>query len=318
MKLINKAESAFLVALPLAFIWVLFFVTLPASAGDKPVVLNFPKPAIGRYCIIRTARDPMDDTIVRRDDWATGRITVPPGCLMSLTLNYNGGQNTKFLRTLPPGTLRGLVCRDLEIDDKAIADMCTQKGLVILNLQGVDLTDQGAKHLSPLKELRKLSLCDTLVSPKGLAVLRNMPLLHNLNLSRLALGEAVDKPLEPLKNLFLLELTGTQLTDKAVIELPFFPKLQSLVLRRNNLTDKCIDSLRKYKTLRSLDLTDTNVTIEGLKRLKALPKLRDVTVRMRDIKTADRAQLKKLMPRVEIHDGSREQVVPTEIFAPLH
>lgn len=318
MKLIKNAKSAFWVALPPAFLCVLFFMALPTAAGDKSLVLYFPKPAIGRYCIIRTATDPMDDTFVRPDAWATGKITVPPGCMIHLTLNYNGGQNTKFLRTLPPGTLRGLICRDMEVDDKAIADMCTQKGLVILNLQGVDLTDEGAKHLSPLKDLRKLSICDTLVSPKGLAVLRNMPLLHNLNLSRLALGEAVDKPLEPLKNLFLLELTGTQLTDKAVIELPSFPKLQSLVLRRNNLTDKCIDSLLKYRTLRSLDLTDTNVTIEGLKRLKALPKLRHVTVRMKDIKIADRSQLKKLMPRLEIHDGSREQVVPTELFAPLH
>jgi hypothetical protein len=60
------------------------------------------------------------------------------------------------------------------------------------------------------------------------------------------------------------------------------------------------------------------VTGEGLKRLKGLPNLHRITIRTKVLKLADRAQLKKLMPRLKIEEGSRESIVPTEIFAPLH
>ncbi|HIA53654.1 MAG TPA: hypothetical protein EYN91_16430 [Candidatus Melainabacteria bacterium] len=319
MKLIIKCTSWICATWALVLLVTLTWVRPnPAIGADKAIVVNFPKPPVGRYGIIKPAPNPDDDVILRSNEWATGAVKVPAGCFLSLSINFYGSQNTKFMSTLPSGIVRNLSCRDLEVGDKAVADLCTQKDLVLLNLQGIDLTDEGVKHLSVLKKLRKLSICDTLVTAKGLSVLRNLPQLENLNLARLTLGEAVDAPLQSLKNLTVLELTGTQLTDKAVIDLPYLPKLQTLVLRRNNLTDKCIESLYKYKTLQNLDFTDTHVTGEGLKRLKGLPNLHRITIRTKVLKLADRAQLKKLMPRLKIEEGSRESIVPTEIFAPLH
>jgi len=289
-----------------------------ADSAEKSAVIRFPQSAIGRYGLVRLAPNPANDVTLSNNQWAAGSIRVPAGCAINLTLNYQGAQNTKFIRTLPAKIVRGLTCRDMEIDDKAVADLCTQKGLVQLNLQGVDLTDDGLKHIGSLSELRKLSLCDTLVTPKGLSILRNLPLLESLNLSRIPLGESVNVALQPLKNLYNLDLTGTQLTDKAVMNLPTFPKLRTLILRRNNLTDKCIYSLLRFKGLQNLDFTDTHVTGEGLKRLKGLPCLHLIIIRTAVLKVGDKSQIKKLIPGVMVEEGSHEKVVPREIFAPLH
>lgn len=293
-------------------------LTNAAQSAGKPTVLNFPNQPVGRYYLIKAAADPEHDGAFSRIMAAVGAVTVPAGYGIDLTLNYNGSQNTKFLRSLPSGIIRKLTCRDLEITDEAVEDFCSQKGLVLLNLQGADITDNGIKHLSSMKGLRKLSLSDTLITVKGLSVLSSLPNLENLNLSRMALGDTVSTPLQALKNLYILDLTGTQLTDKAVINLPAFPNLCSLILRRNNLTDKCIDSIRRYRNLQVIDLTDTHVTGEGLKRLKGLPHLHTVIFRTDGLKPGDRMQLKKLMPVLRIEDGSREKFVPREIFAPLH
>lgn len=315
MKLSFKTKFATCAAFSLILLSALLS---SADCAEKSTLIRFPQQPIGHYGLVRVAKNPSDDVVLRGNKWAAGVVSVPDGCAINLTLNYQGSQSTNFIRTLPAKILRGLTCRDLEIDDRAVGDLCSQKGLVQLNLQGVDLSDQGIKQISSLKELRKLSLSDTLVTPKGLAVLRDLPFLENLNLSRLPLGERVDEPLQPLKNLYSLDLTGTQLTDRAVINLPAFPHLRTLILRRNNLTDKCIDSLLRFKKMQNLDFTDTRVTGEGLKRLKGLPRLQMIIIRTASLKFNDKSQLKKLIPGILIEEGSHEKVVPREIFAPLH
>ena len=315
MKLITRPGCA--AAALLSFVLVVLVGAQSARAA-APTIIKFPDRPIGRFNIIRPAPDPGNDVIVSKDSWAKGTISVPPGCVLSLTLNFNGSQNTKFIRQLPSAIIRNLTCKDKEIDDKAVADLCTQKQLRALNLQGTDLTDDGIKQLSHLKEMHRLNICDTLVTARGLDVLHNMPHLANLNLSRILVGDSVAEKLQPLKELYFLELTGTQLKDKAVIKLPRFDRLRELSLRRNNVSDRCIESLLKYKNLQSLNLTDTWITAAGLKRLSGLPKLREVYYRVKSLKPAERVELKRLLKNVKLRDGSHEKEVPLEMFAPLH
>ncbi len=302
----------------LALVMFIFLVAVPVARAGGTTILHFPDQPIGRYSLIRPAADPINDEYFKRGTPAVGEIKVPPGFLLSLTLNFNGSQNTKIIRELPPTIIRDLTCKDLEIGDKSVADLCTQQDLRALNLQGVDLTDEGIKSLSHLTKLYRLNICDTLVTEKGLGVLRNMPGLGNLNLSRLTLGDGVVERLQPLKNLYLLDLTGTQMKDKSVIRLPRFDRLQTLVLRRNNITNKCIDSLRKYKCLTMLDVTDTWITADGLKKLRGLPMLRTIIIRGSSLKSGEKARLKQELRGVKIKDGSRETVIDPELFAPLH
>jgi hypothetical protein len=314
MKLIIKHNHV----AALALVMFISLFAVPIAWAGSATFLRFPDHSIGRYALIRPAADPVKDEFFKRDTPAVGAITVPAGFLLSLTLNYNGSQNTKIIREFPPTIIRDLTCKDLEIGDKSVADLCSQQDLRALNLQGVDLTDEGIKSLGHLTKLYRLNICDTLVTEKGLAVLRNMPGLGNLNLSRLTLGDGVVERLQPLKNLYLLDLTGTQLKDRAVMRLPRFDRLQTLVLRRNNITDKCIDSLRKYKSLTTLDVTDTWITADGLKKLRGLPMLRTITIRGSSLKSGEKTRLKQELRGVTIQDGSREKVIDPKLFAPLH
>ncbi len=315
MKLIIRRIHAAVMALSLLFISP--FGSSPAFAKGETII-RFPDRPIGRFNLIRPASDPTDDGVLSRDNLAVGAIKVPAGCMLSLTLNFNGSQNTKFIRQLPSHLIRSITCKDLEIDDKSVSDICTMTDMVNLNLQGTDLTDEGIKALSPLTKLRRLNICDTLVTQKGLAVLKNMPFLDNLNLSRLTLGDGVVEQLKPLSNLQQLDLCGTQLKEKSLLQLPRFDKLLTLNIGRNNVSDKCLVSLLKYKNLHALDVMDTWITGEGLKKLKGLPKLRIIVIRDASLKNGEKEQLRKLFPLVKINDGSRERVIPKELFAPLH
>ncbi|MBA3992263.1 MAG: hypothetical protein C0469_01965 [Cyanobacteria bacterium DS2.3.42] len=302
----------------LFFALLAIFVAVPSAYAGGATVIRFPNQSIGQYSLVRPDDDPDNDDVYSKGNSATGVVKVPAGCFLRLHLNYNGSQNSKFIRQLPPTIVRNLTCRDLEIGDKAVADLCTQRDLKMLNLQGIDLTDEGIKSLSHLTKLCRLNISDTLVSEKGLAVLRNMPALNHLNLSRITLGDAVAERLYPLKNLKHLDLTGTQLKDKTVMRFPRFENLHSLVLRRNNLTDNCIDTLRGYKRLMWLDITDTRITVDGLRKLRGMPVLRTVIFRSSSLKPGDKAMLKKELRGVKIQNGSRETVVDPELFAPLH
>lgn len=312
------ASSVAALVAPLVNAFFAVFLVVPVAHAAGETIIRFPYESIGRYSLVRPAADPEDDKVYSKENSAAGMVKVPSGCFLRLHLNYNGSQSTKFIRQLAPTIVRNLTCRDLEIGDKAVADLCTQRGLVMINLQGLDLTDEGIKSLSHLTKLRRLNISDTLVTEKGLAVLQNMPALNHLNLSRITLGDAVAERLYPLKNLKHLDLTGTQLKDRTVMRFPRFEYLHSLVLRRNNLTDNCIDTLRGYKRLMWLDITDTRITVDGLRKLRGMPVLRTVIFRSSALKPGDKAMLKKELRGVKIQNGSRENVVDPELFAPLH
>lgn len=318
MKLIIRQNQDALAPVVPFLAFVALLVAVPVAHAAGWTVVRFPSESIGRYSFVRPAADPENDEVFIKENSAVGIIKVPTGYFLRLQLNYNGSHNTKFILQLPPNIVRNLTCRDLEIGDNAVADLCTQRELRVLNLQGLDLTDKGIKSLGHLTKLCRLNISDTLVTEKGLAVLRNMPVLEYLNLSRIKFGDAVAERLYPLKSLYHLDLTGTQLKDETVMRFPRFDKLHSLVLRRNNITDKSVDTLLRYKRLIWLDLTDTKITADGLRKLRGLPVLQTIIFRGSSLKPGEKAMLKKELKGVKIQDGSREQTVDPELFAPLH
>lgn len=296
----------------------LLLLCAPVAQAKGETIVRFPDFPIGRCRIVRPAPDQEDDEKLGKELWAQGSIAIPAGCKLVLVLNFNGSRNTKLIAQLPHDIIRSLACKDLEIGDKAVADFCTQTDIVALNLQGVDLTDAGLQAVGRLTKLRKLSVCDTLITEKGLIVLRKLPLLEKLNLSRNKLGDGLPAHLQNLKNLRLLDLSGTQLKDKAVNNLPRFERLKAFDLRRNNVTDRCIDSILRYKNLHLLDITDTWISAKAVEKLHVLPNLTTIMIRNRLFKPEERAHLKKVFKHTKIIDGSRERAVSPELFAPLH
>jgi hypothetical protein len=99
-------------------------------------------------------------------------------------------------------------------------------GLTTLNLSGSKgLTDDGAKCLARLQELRHLDLSGTAITDHGLAVLRDLPALETLNLSMTRVTDAGMAHLSSCDRLQRVELSGTRTGDDAIRVLAGKPAL---------------------------------------------------------------------------------------------
>lgn len=286
------------------------------SAGET--IVTFPAVSIGSIDIIKANDDPMTARAISKTN-AKGKVTVPAGCAINLTLNYNGSQDTSFMQKIPPGAIVGLDCKQLEFTDREIANIGHLTGLVKLDVEMTDMTDAAASQLRTLTELRELNMGNTLVTPRGLSFIDGMTKLQWLRLSRNnKLGPEIAPRVSKLKTLKMLDLCGTSINDDTLASLASLNKLEDLTLRRNNITDKGMVHVAKLTTLTRLDITDTRTTAEGLMVLSKLSKLKTLVLRLQAFKRDDLTKLHTALPNTKFENGSKEIEYPKDFFAPLH
>lgn len=107
-----------------------------------------------------------------------------------------------------------------KVTDEALAplkDLAAK--LVLLNLQGTEITDAGLANIKDLKGLTKLHLEKTKIGDAGLEHLKGLENLTYLNLYGTPIGDAGLKHLEGLKKLKKLYVWQTQVTDAGVAAL---------------------------------------------------------------------------------------------------
>ncbi|CAN5513295.1 hypothetical protein BH10CYA1_BH10CYA1_53210 [soil metagenome] len=297
---------------------IAFFLVANCDAANKTAtVLAFPAVSVGSIQIERANVEANKNTIVSKVE-ARGKVTVPDGCAIDLQINYNGGQDTRFLLSLPPDAVLKFRGRNLELTDKEISNISHLSKIILLDLEGTEMTDASSKPLSGLKELRDLNIGDTMITANGLPFIIGLKKLESLRLSRNKLGNAAGPYLSQLTSVKTLDLCGTSLNDSVLACLSSLSKLESLNIRRNNITDQGFTNIAKLKNLRQLNVTDTRVTIKGLRLLSELPKLNQVTLRTGSFKPEELASLKKSLPRVNFINGSREGEFPPTLFDQLH
>lgn len=291
--------------------------TLAAEKSKRKdeLVINFPLRSMGRI-ELRRAEFPKN-VVVKSGLKAMGAVRVPPNCAIDLTLNYEGGENSRFLLKVPPEAILWLRSNRLEMTDSQIPHIAHLKDLLDLDLEDGELTDEGIKHLAPLSALKRLNLGNNVFTSKSLPILTNMKDLYWLRLSRSKLGDKVGPYIKPLTRLEYLDLCGTQVTDKIVPYLTSLPYLKELTLKRNNISDAALPELCKLKSLMHLDLTDTLVTPKGLTKLRNCPRLHTLAIRRHKLNHSQLEELRAALPKTEIVEGSKEVEVPRELFAPL-
>lgn len=108
-----------------------------------------------------------------------------------------------------------------KFSDNDLAPLATLKGVVSLNLSGLDVTDASLDRLKGLTELTRLHLERTKITDKG---------LHDL---------------EHLVNLEYLNLYGTNITDAGLVNLEGMKKLKHLYLWQTKVTDTGVARLKK-------------------------------------------------------------------------
>ena len=144
--------------------------------------------------------------------------------------------------------------------------------VVVVVLQGTQVTDAALVHLKELTKLEHLQLDDTQVTDVGLVHLKELTDLVNLWLDRTQVTDAGLVHLKELPNLWFLGLSSTEVTDAGVVHLKELKNLKSLYLRHTQVTDAGLVHLKELTDLGWLELDDTQVTDDGVEKLqKALP-----------------------------------------------
>lgn len=185
---------------------------------------------------------------------------------------------------------------------KAVAAFKNLRELAVgeLDAIGPTITAAGLKHLSELKELRRLALSKLTVTESGLEHLARLENLRHLSLSEVTgrgfkhvadftqleslwyRGNRItDQDLAALANLKQLRevrFTELKMTDRGAKHLAGLKRLRHLYLPKAQLTDGGLKHLGELEQLRSLILHTVNVTDAGISRVASLHHLETLTL----------------------------------------
>jgi hypothetical protein len=169
-----------------------------------------------------------------------------------------------------------------------------QERVVIVHLEGAEISDSDILYLKDFPKLGGLYLNRTPLTNAALATIEELPELQDLDLSGTKISalrltglcklqelKLSGTPVESMRmvglgDLRVLELSGTKIDDADVGDFIGFPKLHTLKLQDTGITDGGLARLGKLPQLRSVWIKGTRVTPEGIGKLKeARP---DITV----------------------------------------
>ena len=151
----------------------------------------------------------------------------------------------------------------LELKDEDLVPLSNCRHLRSLNLEYCPITDEGLKHIAPLKLLTSLDLGNTHISSRATRYLSN---LRQLRVLSLAHTPANDDSLTHLKNnneLIFVNLNGCRgVTDSGLTQLLNRDNIRTLKLNDTTVTAK---SLRRQTNLVNLHFSGTEVGDAELK-----------------------------------------------------
>ncbi|MBI1269839.1 protein kinase [bacterium] len=138
--------------------------------------------------------------------------------------------------------------------------------LVILDLRGTDITDEGIEKLRSIKTLRTLVLEDCQkIGHRGFKALSGFENLELLSLKNTKVSDVDVEALLPLKEMKLLYISkSNDITDRAVDTVLQFEKLLSLRIGGTALTKEGIEKLQKHPNLSFLGLHDLRIDDEKM------------------------------------------------------
>lgn len=196
---------------------------------------------------ITTQRDTsdLDSQAVAAQEFAQPREQAPPADGPQTLREWLEAKKPGLLEQPPDGDLSQLKVLDLrgvEITDEDLYWVAQLSELTSLSLYGTDVTDAGLWHLSGLAHLESINLRGTQVTAAGLAWLPTDSLRH-------------------------LHLCHSQIDLQDLVSTPPMPALETLKLNFLEFGDRDVESLSEYPNLRHLEIDDSHLTDQGLARL---------------------------------------------------
>jgi uncharacterized protein YjbI with pentapeptide repeats len=169
-----------------------------------------------------------------------------------------------------------------------------QRRVVIVHLEGSDITDPDLRYLTDFPKLGGLYLKRTEVTDAALATIEGMADLQDLDLSETRVSFV---RLAGLTKLQQLDLSGAPVE---ALQLQGLTSLSKLNLSKTKIDDSDLANLSGLAALTELKICDTAVTDEGLARLETLPKLRTVWLQRTRVTAAGIARLTRSRPGMNI------------------
>lgn len=224
---------------------------------------------------ITTQRDTSDrvSQAVVPQGFAHPREQAPPVDGPQTLREWLEAKKPGLLEQLPDGDLSQLKVLDLrgvEITDEDLYWVAQLSELTSLSLYGTDVTDAGLWHLAGLTQLESINLRGTQVTAAGLPWLPTDSLRHlHLCHSQIDLQDLVSTP--PMPALETLKLNFLKFGDRDVESLSEYPKLRHLEIDDSLLTDRGLARLMERNPgIRRLEIRRSHVSLDGLGVVRAL------------------------------------------------
>ncbi|MBS1997302.1 MAG: hypothetical protein JSS86_13370 [Cyanobacteria bacterium SZAS LIN-2] len=231
---------------------------------------------------------------------ARGRVSIPAGSTVRLSVMYEGGMDTTPLRNLRGDDIQSLDLTRVEFHRDTGKNLSRMTGLKELTASDTDAGDEFARDLLPLQGLQCITLNRTTLSDKGLQYLAQLKNLKILSLSYNDIGDEGIARLGNLKGLESLHLHKARLTDAGLKALEGLKNLHHLTLTDTRITDAGLASIARMDALTYLTIDGTRVRGPGLKDLATLKHLKTIIYSDNTVASYCVAALQKKLPRCNI------------------
>ncbi|MCA9077043.1 MAG: redoxin domain-containing protein [Planctomycetaceae bacterium] len=260
--------------------------------GATDRVLEFPTDfSVGELSIATELEDEWWDLHAKRFDYrrdwnwqpfgmARGRVAIPTGTEVKLTLKADGAREMSWVKKLQTDAFHEISiflhpanANIYPFGDEHARYLGHFSGLKKLELMGAQMTDRGIRHLESMTSLEVFLLQSPEISDVGLRSIGKMTSLEMLSLTRMKWTDAGLVHLANLKSLEEINLTHPGTPGRGFDTVMALPKLR-YITAGTMFTDEHLARLGKAKILTALDLSQCEgVTDEGLKYLANVPNL---------------------------------------------
>ncbi len=222
-----------------------------------------------------------------RRDWewkpfglAQGRVAIPVGAKVRLSLMSLGARDMTWVNKLPPDAFHEIYIyphpsgnNPYAFGDGHARHLAHFSELKKLEMGFVQVTDRGMRHLESMKSLEVLLLYSPEMGNGGLRSIGRMSALEMLSLGKMRWTDAGLVHLAGLRSLEEINLPHPGTPGRGFDTVLSLPKLRQITTGAS-FTDEHLARLGKAKSLTALDLSQCQgITDEGLVHLANVPHL---------------------------------------------
>ena len=250
-------------------------------------------------------------------------MRVPKTANLALKVSYAAVTDPTLLSAYGPDFFAYLDFSKVETDDRVFAVISKLTNLQALNLDGADLSNQGLKDLSNLRQLQYLYLSRSGITDRTLEWLPTGS-LEQLISNQTKISDRGLKSIQKCRDLRKLNLSDCHITDAGLPSIATLTELEELDLSNTKITAKGLLQLIGLKKLLSLSVRNTLITAEDLPVVKQLcqkmPSLNSIEIGGKSFTIPVVAHWQQSIPHVALHPHKNSDLKGASpvLFAPLH